>query len=218
MRKRTRQVSRSRSNLGEADDQESNNVDSVDLHRNISRDASISRHNLESNIEDYKNDIPSYEEYMNEKPGEMVKNLDSYCHSTNPTYVKENGKQVFKITRYNKSTQKEKIISKNRRIISKWPHSFLKYYAKGMCKKCYHSFGREKKAYEWGHDDKPLYAKGYCKQCYLSKYKEKLHTASGIAPLSNRSKKYSQTSTMQNNAEVLSLNRTDSMFNGQAEY
>lgn len=119
MRKRTQQVSRSRSNLGEADDQESNNVDSVDLHRNISRDASISRHNLESNIEDYKNDIPSYEEYMNEKPGEMVKNLDSYCHSTNPTYVKENGKQVFKITRYNKSTQKEKIISKNRRIISK---------------------------------------------------------------------------------------------------
>lgn len=53
----------------------------------------------------------------------------------NPSsFTKNEGKLVFKITRYNRVTQKEKLITKNRRIISKCPHTSLKYYAKGMCK------------------------------------------------------------------------------------
>jgi hypothetical protein len=88
-------------------------------------------------------------------------------------FTKNDGKLVFKITRLNKVTQKEQWITKSRRIISKCPHTNMKYYAKGMWKKCYHSYGREKKAFVWGHVGKPLYAKGFWKQCYLSKYKQK---------------------------------------------
>ena len=46
---------------------------------------------------------------------------------------------------------------------------------KECANKCYHSFGREKKAFIWGHTDKPLYAKGFCKQCYLARYKQKIN-------------------------------------------
>ena len=45
---------------------------------------------------------------------------------------------------------------------------------KECANKCYHIWGREKKATVCGHHDKPLYAKGCCKQCYLMDYKEKI--------------------------------------------
>ncbi len=48
--------------------------------------------------------------------------------------------------------------------------------------KCYHNFGREKKAFVWGHNEKPLYAKGFCKQCYLCKYKQKTIVKSELTP------------------------------------
>lgn len=48
--------------------------------------------------------------------------------------AKHDCKLVFKITRFNRLTQKEKLLTKNRRIISKCPHTSMKYYAKGMCK------------------------------------------------------------------------------------
>ena len=79
-------------------------------------------------------------------------------------FLKNEGKLVFKITRVDRVTKQEtKVINKNRRIVTKWPHTSLKYYAKGMWKKCYHNFGREKKAFICGHPEKPLYAKGYWK-------------------------------------------------------
>lgn len=59
-------------------------------------------------------------------------------------FSKNEGKLIFKITRVNKVTQKENLLTKNKRIISRCPHTSQKYYAKGMCKKCYHNFGREK--------------------------------------------------------------------------
>jgi hypothetical protein len=49
-----------------------------------------------------------------------------------PKFAKNDGKLIFKITRLNRTTQKEKIITKSRRIISKCPHTNMKYYAKGM--------------------------------------------------------------------------------------
>lgn len=49
-------------------------------------------------------------------------------------FAKNDGKLIFKITRLNRTTQKEKIITKSRRIISKCPHTNMKYYAKGMWK------------------------------------------------------------------------------------
>lgn len=90
-------------------------------------------------------------------------------------FNKDEGKIIFKITRVNKNKGNETLLTKSKRIISKWPHTCLRYYAKGMCKKCYHSYGREKKANIWPHPDKPLYAKGYCKHCYLSRYKQQTY-------------------------------------------
>lgn len=60
---------------------------------------------------------------------------------------------------------------KPRNEISKCGHAGLSsYYANGMCKNCYHSKGRSKRAEKCEHSDRPLYAKGVCKNCYLSIY------------------------------------------------
>ena len=54
--------------------------------------------------------------------------------------------------------------------ITDCPHSHRKYYSKGMCRKCYHNFGRTKLATECCHTDKPSYAKNVCKRCYQNSY------------------------------------------------
>lgn len=41
---------------------------------------------------------------------------------------------VFKITKYDRRAPKEKEHAKNKKVISKCPHTSMKYYAKGMCK------------------------------------------------------------------------------------
>mmetsp|Transcript_7057 Transcript_7057/g.7998 ORF Transcript_7057/g.7998 Transcript_7057/m.7998 type:complete len:187 (+) Transcript_7057:319-879(+) len=41
-------------------------------------------------------------------------------------------KPIFKITRESRPANKNKAITKNKRIISKCPHTSMKYYAKGM--------------------------------------------------------------------------------------
>lgn len=124
-------------------------------------------------------------------------------------FDKNEGKLIFKITRYSKTTQKEKLITKTRRVISKWPHTSSKYYAKGMWKRCYHNFGREKKAFVWGHTDKPLYAKGYWKQWYLSKYKEKQYSNPEMAVLNRRGKKNSQVSVPVSTTDNSSLRTSE---------
>jgi hypothetical protein len=58
--------------------------------------------------------------------------------------------------------------SSNKRIINQCPHSDAVYYAKGMCRNCYHQKGRAKKATKCDHNNRPLYAKGVCKACYLN--------------------------------------------------
>lgn len=45
-----------------------------------------------------------------------------------------------------------------------------------MCKNCYHSKGRTKKAFACEHHDRTLYAKGLCKNCYLSVYHKNKRT------------------------------------------
>lgn len=64
--------------------------------------------------------------------GELTHRKSGSSQASN--FKKNEGKLVFKITRINRATQKEKLITKNRRIISRCPHTSLKYYAKGMCK------------------------------------------------------------------------------------
>ena len=68
---------------------------------------------------------------------------------------------------------KTKGIQKHRKLISMCPHTEEQYYANGMCKNCYHSKGRQKKATTCEHSDRTLYAKGLCKNCYLSIYHKK---------------------------------------------
>lgn len=42
-----------------------------------------------------------------------------------------------------------------------------------MCNNCYHSTGRNKKAWKCNHTEKALYALGVCQSCYQSKYSTK---------------------------------------------
>lgn len=58
----------------------------------------------------------------------------------------------------------------SKREITKCSHVERVFYAKGMCKNCYHAMGREKKTDACPHVDRPKYAHGVCKNCYLSKY------------------------------------------------
>ena len=53
------------------------------------------------------------------------------------------------------------------------PHKDKPYYAKGMCRNCYHSKGRQKQAMLCQHSQRKHYAKGMCKACYLKIYKAK---------------------------------------------
>jgi hypothetical protein len=81
---------------------------------------------------------------------------------------------VFCIRRINRKTGKYTSLTKHRKTITKCEHVEAEYYAKGMCKKCYHNKGeRTKFATKCEHLDKFHYAKGMCKACYLVKYHKK---------------------------------------------
>lgn len=78
---------------------------------------------------------------------------------------------VFIIRRYSKKHQRFILLTRHRNLISKCEHVDEEYYAKGMCKNCYHNKGeRSKFATKCGHTDRFHYARGLCKGCYLSKY------------------------------------------------
>lgn len=72
--------------------------------------------------------------YTRKPPDESAKRLSPKDEEVDDysEFLKDDGKLIFKITRYNKITHKEKILTKSRRIISKCPHTSMKYYAKGM--------------------------------------------------------------------------------------
>ena len=50
--------------------------------------------------------------------------------------------------------------------IDRCPHTEAKYYAKGMCSKCYLSYGRNRLATACEHNDRMFYALSMCLQCY----------------------------------------------------
>lgn len=75
---------------------------------------------------------------------------------------------IFLVRRIDKRTNKSVLLTKHRKRITKCPHKHQEYYAKGMCKNCYHNKGtRSKKASECEHKTRDHYAKGLCKNCYL---------------------------------------------------
>ena len=85
-----------------------------------------SKHSLKQNRRKYSKRDPSE---SIKKPRPKEKETDEYYN-----LLKGDSKVIFKITRYNRITHKERLLTKNRRIISKCPHTSMKYYAKGMCK------------------------------------------------------------------------------------
>lgn len=68
-------------------------------------------------------------------------------------------------------SNKKKNNKTSNKEITKCPHKDRKHYAKNMCRNCYHSKGRLKKAWKCEHKDTRLYAKGLCQNCYYSSYK-----------------------------------------------
>ena len=68
--------------------------------------------------------------------------------------------------------------SKRVRLAYICPHSDKIYYAKGLCKACYHAKGRTVKATACQHTDRVAHAKSLCIQCYQrvskQKYRKKL--------------------------------------------
>lgn len=50
------------------------------------------------------------------------------------------------------------------------PHKDVKHYAKGMCNRCYHIYGRASLATKCPHKDMMNYAKGRCQNCYFTNY------------------------------------------------
>jgi hypothetical protein len=117
----------------------------------------------------------------------LAKDAESDCHYTTqeddklsePKMIGSNDDTpetgiVFNIRRLNKKTNKFVLLTKHRKIITKCSHTDGEYYAKGMCKKCYHNKGeRSKYATKCGHPDKYHYARGLCKGCYLVEYHNK---------------------------------------------
>jgi len=100
------------------------------------------------------------------------------------------GDLVFIVRKVDKKTNKSKLLTRHRKKISKCEHTHLEYYAKGMCKNCYHNKGkRSKKASKWEHTDRDHYAKGLCKNCYLHYFhiKKKQRKASASCTVSTRS-------------------------------
>lgn len=70
---------------------------------------------------------------------------------------------------------KNEMLSKRRsrkvlKQVTNCVHIEAKHYAKNMCNNCYHSKGRNKRAWACSHNDKPLYALGVCQSCYQLGY------------------------------------------------
>ena len=82
-----------------------------------------------------------------------------------------------RVTRRRRNTKQRRVMGKepaigkkDKKIITACPHTDMNFYAKGMCKNCYHKKGRDKLADKCPHIDSANYAHGVCKRCYLSEY------------------------------------------------
>jgi hypothetical protein len=93
---------------------------------------------------------------------------DSYPNYKTSEENFDENEVVFLVRKINKTTKTSTLITKHRKKITMCPHKTQEYYAKGMCKNCYHNKGkRSKRATKCDHHDRDHYAKGLCKNCYL---------------------------------------------------
>ena len=60
---------------------------------------------------------------------------------------------------------------RKKKVVTNCVHVDREFYAKGMCKPCYHRLGRTKPAS--CHPDKIMYALGLCHCCYMQQYGKK---------------------------------------------
>lgn len=115
-----------------------------------------------------KSAISSEKSFDGDTPSQnKVNNSCKYPTGDEPRKIDE-GDLIFLIRKVNKKTNTSVLLTKHRKKITMCPHKTLEYYAKGMCKNCYHNKGkRSKKATKCEHTQRDHYAKGLCKNCYL---------------------------------------------------
>ena len=119
---------------------------------------------------------------LNDVQSSTKSNLESQNNDESQNSGKEED-LIFLVRRVDRKTNKSTLLTKHRKRITKCPHKTQEYYAKGMCKNCYHNKGsRSKKASKCEHTERDHYAKGLCKNCYLHffhiKKKNKIRRAS----------------------------------------
>ena len=102
-----------------------------------------------SNASDYSRHTAK-EETKNTTENDNFKNSSDLISSTNKVGEDDDSdrseyiKAIFEVTKVDRKSNKVVKLTKHRHIISHWEHIHEKYYAKGMCKKCYFSKGQTK--------------------------------------------------------------------------
>lgn len=81
----------------------------------------------------------------NIKNSSVASSRDSNVGESQAEEKDEYIKAIFEVIKIDRKTRKTVKRSKKRHIISHCEHIYAKYYAKGMCKKCYFSKGQTKK-------------------------------------------------------------------------
>lgn len=105
---------------------------------------------LDSSSSEQNSNISAPEETKNSTANDNFKNSSENLSSSNKVGESEDSeksdyiKVIFEITKVDRQNKKEVKLTKHRHIISHCEHTYAKYYAKGMCKKCYFSRGQTK--------------------------------------------------------------------------
>ena len=106
---------------------------------------------------------------------EMVKPVSSRSTTGHqPSTLEGTYRQIIKYCKVYNNSKKKHLFSKPKSKIFRCPHTESRYYARGMCSKCYNMNGRTKLATDCAHTDRPIYAKNMCQVCYQKfKYNRK---------------------------------------------
>jgi hypothetical protein len=108
-------------------------------------------------------------DFREEEKETEPKNADASKKEFNPESIKLT--LIKRILQKNGQKRKRGVgAHANKRPVNLCEHTDLPFYAKGMCKNCYHQRGRQKLSDKCPHLTRPNYAHGVCKNCYLSQY------------------------------------------------
>lgn len=129
-----------------------------------------------NNGEDTKNNPLDIEIPCDETQGGYQSGPENLEHSAIMPILCTNQPQLPQIIGKKRMRQKKKKedsavdgdSSRKKRDITNCEHPDREFYAKGMCKNCYHKHGRNKPATCCA--SKKMYAKSLCQNCYMKQY------------------------------------------------